>query len=114
MKNTKLMAAALSAGLVFAGVTPAFAAEESIAVESGYTYIKAGNYTKEALEAKRAALKDAVSKNELKVSAAQMLIDMTPDTIKGIRADLDRLIAHSNELVTKANATIAELDKILG
>lgn len=114
MRNNKLMAAALSAGLVFASITPAIAAEESIAVESGYTYIKAGSHSRSALEAKREALKKAVSDNKMQVSAANMLIDMTPETIKGIRADLDRLIEKSNNLITKAEATIAELDKILG
>ncbi len=59
-------------------------------------------------------LKAAKKSNETKVSAAQWLLENTPDTVKKVKGKLDNLIKESKAIIKEVDAYLAEYEKTRG
>lgn len=54
-------------------------------------------------------LEDAVFKTRVTARAAELLIEQTPETITGIREDLEELLQQSQEQIDKANELLESM-----
>ena len=54
-------------------------------------------------------LEDAVFKTRVTARAAELLIEQTPETITGIREDLEELLLQSQEQIDKANELLESM-----
>lgn len=59
-------------------------------------------------------LKAAKKSNETKVSAAQWLLENTPDTVKKVKGKLEKLIKDSKAIIKEVDAYLSEYEKTRG
>lgn len=61
-------------------------------------------------EGKREALEQAIFDNRTQARAIELLFELTPENVEDVRPQLEDLLARSNELLSKAQAALDQLD----
>lgn len=65
-------------------------------------------------KAQRQRLQKSLEENRIAVKAAKLLLDVSPEKVKSVKADLLKLIDNSEALAIKAEAALKKLDGIKG
>lgn len=65
-------------------------------------------------KAQRQRLQKSLEENRIAVKAAKLLLDVSPEKVKSVKADLLKLIENSEALAIKAEAALKKLDGIKG
>lgn len=68
----------------------------------------------ESTKLQRQRLQKSLEENRIAVKAAKLLLDVSPEKVKSVKADLLKLIENSEALAIKAEAALKKLDGIKG
>ena len=68
----------------------------------------------EKVKLQRKRLEKSLEENRIAVKAAKLLLDITPEKVKPVKAELVKLIKNSEALAVKAEEALKKLDGIKG